>query len=195
MNIDKTISKYNWIGVATFIFIIALAQVLTPVDYNWRDHTISQLASQGYDKKWIMQVGFILFGAILNIGIVLKLVTVPVKRGRMAAELLMMVYAGSIFMTGIFCEKPFIDGIEFSNLYAKIHSIFAMIAGIGFSVSILLFGLTAPTLKSRTIHLLFLAMVVGTSVIFGALDSNIGLIQRLLYFISFVWIVFFYNRW
>ncbi len=57
--------KYNVTAVLFFITIIIVAHLVAVDDYNWRNNAVSELASQGYTRKWIMQIGFVVFGAIL----------------------------------------------------------------------------------------------------------------------------------
>ena len=67
------LQKYNVIAVAVFIGIIIIAHLSANGSYSWKTNTVSELAAQGYERKWIMQIGFVLFGLILIFGIIYKI--------------------------------------------------------------------------------------------------------------------------
>ena len=57
--------SYNALAVVFIIGVIFVAQFFVPGAYDWTNNTISELASQGYSGRWIMQLGFIGFGVFL----------------------------------------------------------------------------------------------------------------------------------
>jgi len=182
--------KLNVISVGFIIFMILVAHIVVPEPYNWRRNTISELASQGYKRKWIMQAGFIGFGALLAIGIILN---IRIHRAQWFLELPLLVYAVSVLLSGIFCAKPFIDGLPFSETEARLHSTFAQIAGVAFSLALLLHGVADQEIWRKIGHAVTLIFVLASSIVFGLTSTNAGLVQRILYAGSFAWLVFLYN--
>lgn len=173
------------------IFIIAaiiIAQFMTPAEYSIKANTISQLAAQKYQYKYIMQIGFIGFGLLLSTGLIREMMK---QKEVNLLYIPIIVYALSILVTGIFCEGPFVSGITYKLTEAKIHSIFAMTAGIALSIGVLLYIIKAPTNNFRMIHLGYLIFIMGVSMLFGLNPRYQGLIQRVLYLGSFSWIYFF----
>ncbi|MHA2066078.1 MAG: hypothetical protein ACXABY_17040, partial [Candidatus Thorarchaeota archaeon] len=65
---DFFLQYYAFISVLYIIIIAAVAHHDTPEEYEWRSNTISDLAAQGYGRKWLMQLGFIGFGLLLGLG-------------------------------------------------------------------------------------------------------------------------------
>ena len=59
-------------SVFNFIAVIVIGHLFAPPGYIWTQNTISELASQGYNNKWIMQLGLVGFGIFLSIGLVWK---------------------------------------------------------------------------------------------------------------------------
>jgi hypothetical membrane protein len=51
-------SNYNIISTAFFLFAIVVAHIFSTNNYDWTKNTISDLGSQGYDRKIIMQFVF-----------------------------------------------------------------------------------------------------------------------------------------
>jgi hypothetical membrane protein len=187
----ELITKYNWTSVGLFVLFIIVAHFFTTDPYDWRANTISELASQKYQYRWIMKIGFILFGGILAIGITNKLIN---GNGKLVTELPILIYGLAILISGLYSTKPIVDGIEYAELESKIHSYAAQIAGMAFSIGLLIYGFTETNSNLRIIHFVTFAIVVGFSALFGIMDSNVGIIQRVMYSGSFVWLTLFYNN-
>lgn len=180
-------SHYTIIAVGLFLGFIILAHLVSTSQYSFTKNTVSDLGAQGYSQKAIMQWGFLLFGLILSTGVLVNGI------GWKNASL--FIYAICIAMTGIFCAKPFQinEMINYSEIHSKLHSVFAQIAGIMFSVGILvqLFFEKEPNVK--WVHLLFFILIIGCSLGFGMVKNYQGLIQKIMYLISFLWLVKYYH--
>lgn len=187
----ELITKYNWTSVGLFAGVIIVAHFFTTNPYDWKTNTISELASQNYQYRWIMKIGFILFGGILAIGITNKLIN---GNGRLINELPILIYGIAILISGIYSTKPIVDGIEYSELESKIHSFAAQAAGIAFSIGLLIHGFLETNQNLKIIHFVTFIFVVGLSALFGLMNSNVGIIQRIMYLGSFVWLIFYYNE-
>ena len=184
----ELITKYNWTSVGLFVGIIVIAHFFTTNPYDWKTNTISELASQNYQYRWIMKIGFILFGSILAVGITNKLIN---GNGRLLIELPILIYGLAILVSGLFSTKPIEVGIEYSELESQIHSYSAQIAGMAFSIGLLIYGLTETDYNLKIIHFVTFGFVVGLSALFGLMNSNVGIIQRIMYLGSFAWLIFF----
>jgi len=187
----RLIIKYNWASVGIFACVIVIAHFFTSNPYDWRNNTISELASQYYHYRWIMKSGFILFGSILAMGIIHKLIN---GNGKLLKELPILIYGLAILVSGLYSTKPVIAGIEYSELESQIHSYAAQIAGIAFSVGLLIQGFTETNRNLKIIHFSAFCFVIGLSALFGLIHSDVGIIQRIMYVGSFAWLLFFYNR-
>jgi hypothetical membrane protein len=181
--------KFTILSVIFIVLVILIAHIFVPEPYNWIHNTISELASQGYPNKWIMQIGFIGFGVLLSIGTITNFRQEGKYRFR---HLPLVIYALGILMAGIFCTRPFVDGIPYSEVEARLHSIFASIAGFALSVAMLLYFLTDHS-RRRILHAISLLLVLGLSISFGSASSYAGIVQRILYLVGFIWLLFIYN--
>lgn len=177
-------------SIIYFIAVIVIAHFLVPPEYHWTQNTVSDLSAQGLKFQWVMQVGFIGFGLLLNVGFIQKFIAAQ----RVSfPDLLIMLYGLAILFSGIFSTAPFITGVSFSAQESSLHSIFATAAGISFSLGILYRLVTAPTPGEKWLHGVFLILVMGTSFLFGLSENAIlplakGLVQRSLYLVSFIWL-------
>jgi hypothetical membrane protein len=182
---DYLKSNYSVISTALFVLAIIIAHIFSTNNYEWTRNTISDLGSQGYDRKLIMQFGFLAFGLILSVGILMNGLTwrtIPI-----------LIYGLCVGLTGIFCTKPFFNVHNYSVPQATIHSTLAQLAGITFTLGILSQLFYSADKSEKWIHLVFFILVVALSASFGLLKNYQGIIQRLLYLTSFIWIVKFYK--
>ena len=175
--------------ILSIVLVILIAHIYVPEPYNWMHNTISELASQGYRNKWIMQLGFIGFGILLSVGAITNFRQEGKYRLR---HLPLVIYALGILMAGIFCTRPFVDGIPYSEVEARLHSIFASIAGFALSAAMLMYFLTDHS-RRRILHAISLLLVLSLSISFGLASSYAGIVQRILYLVGFIWLVFIYN--
>lgn len=182
--------KFNVVSVILITLVILIAQFIVPELYDWKQNTISELAAQGYRDKWIMQIGFIGFGGLLVIGTMQN-----VRRsGKLwFREIALLIYGLAILLSGIFCTHPFIEGVPYSEVEARLHSAFAMIAGIALSTTLLLFAITDEDTPRKLIHVTVLAVIITLSIIFGIASSNVGIVQRIMYAVGFTWLILIYN--
>lgn len=178
-------SNYHIISTTFFILAIIAAHLFATNNYDWTKNTISDLGAQGYNRKLIMQSGFLAFGLILSAGILTNGVTL--RTGPILA------YGLCVGLTGIFCTKPFFVADTYSKSQAAIHSILAQVAGIAFTLGILVQLFYTGHQGEKRAHLIFFTLVIGLSASFGLIKEYQGVAQRLLYLASFVWLIKFYK--
>ncbi len=182
-------------SIIFFVGIIVVSHFYTQTGYDWTQNTISELASQTHKYKWIMQTGFIGFGILLNVGLILKFIELQRIN---YPDILIMLYGAAILVTGFYCEKPIDETISYSLPEARIHSVFAMVAGVCLSLGILWYLIIAGSSPEKIFHLVFLILVMGISLLFGLSENGTigvgkGLVQRSLYLTSFIWL--FVSQW
>lgn len=177
-------------SILYFVTIIVIAHFFAPPEYQWTQNTISDLAAQGVTHQWIMQAGFIGFGLLLNLGFVQKFRAI---KKVFYGDVLVMLYGLAVLLSGVFSTAPFLPGVSYSVLESRLHSMFAEVAGILFSLGIFASLLAAPTARGKWFHALFFLLVIGASLSFGLSENGLiplgkGLVQRTLYLVSFVWL-------
>ena len=182
-------SYYIVISISLFILFLIVAEILAPKEYSFSKHAISILGAQGYDRKIIMQLGFISFGVILA--------TATILNGLSWRSTPILIYALSMTLIGIFCQKPFFnpEGVPYSETQSTLHSLISKLAAISFGIGVLIQLLFSTGSKLKLIQLAFLILliIIGGSLASGLLKSNQGLAQRLLFLISFTWLIKFYK--
>jgi hypothetical membrane protein len=178
-------SNYNIISTVLFVLAILIAHIFSSNHYDWTKNTISDLGAQGYDRKLIMQIGFLIFGLILSAGIVIN--------GLSWRNSPILIYGLCVGLTGIFCTKPFFTLDSYNVTQATIHSLLAQIAGVTFTLGILAHFFYAADKSEKWIHFVFFVLVIALSASFGLVKNYQGVSQRALYLISFIWLVKFYK--
>ncbi len=180
-----TPGKYPTISTAIFVLTIVVAHVFATHGYEWTKNTISDLGAQGYDRKLIMQFGFLAFGLTLTAGVLYK--------GLTWRTMPILMYGLCVGLTGVFCTKPFFDLDHYSEIQSMIHSALAQLAGVSFTIGILVQSFFTNHKREKWIHLTFFVLVIGLSASFGLVNHYQGIVQRLLYLTSFIWLIGFYK--
>lgn len=178
-------------SVLFFVVVIIVAHFFVPEEYHWTKNTISDLAAQGLPYQWIMQMGFIGFGALLSVGLIWK---AYIAQRISVVDLFLIVYALSVMLSGFFSAEPFLPGVSHSEIEHVWHSRFATWAGIAFSIAIVWQIFTTDAPNQRLFHIVFLILVMGFSAVFGLDEGGVieigkGVFQRGLYTVSFIWLL------
>ena len=179
--------RHNTVAVILIVAAILTAHLASIPPYSWHDNTISELGSQGYKNAWIMRAGFIGFGALVVAGSVQRM---RAQKQLWYRELPLVLYGGGILLSGIFSAKPFMPGVDYSELEASLHSTLATLAGVGISMSILLYVFSEAQVRRKFGHLTALVLVVALSALFGVSTTGAGIVQRGLYVVGFGWLIF-----
>ncbi|MBK8109541.1 MAG: DUF998 domain-containing protein [Saprospiraceae bacterium] len=177
--------NYPTISTTIFVLTIVVAHVFATHGYEWTKNTISDLGAQGYDRKLIMQFGFLAFGLTLTAGVLYK--------GLTWRSMPILMYGLCVGLTGVFCTKPFFDFDHYSEIQSMIHSALAQLAGVSFTIGILVQSFFTNHKREKWIHLTFFVLVIGLSASFGLVNHYQGIVQRLLYLTSFIWLIGFYK--
>ncbi len=185
----KQLHTYAYAIIYIIIILIA-AHVLADDAYQWQINSISQLGAQSYDRAWIIRLGFIGFGLIIGATSVQR---IRQDEKHWLGDALIMVYGLAIFLSGIFSAEPFIAGAVFSVPEARLHGLFATVAGFALTIAILFFTFTDTPPQRRIGHFAALVLVTLLSGLFGLFPNFAGITQRVLWVVGFVWLV--YTSW
>jgi hypothetical membrane protein len=179
---------------ATILVFILIARIFAPPEYRWKDNSISEMAAQGLPNRWIMQAGFISFGLLLAVVLGWRMWT---EKRVALPDLAITLYGLSILAAGLFSAEPFLEGVPFSAQEARLHTVFAYLAGFFLTVGILLALVAAPGAGEKRLHTIFLLLVVGLSALYGLVDAGSitlpkGLLQRVLWLAGFGWLYWWF---
>ncbi len=170
--------------------IIILAQQRAPEEYSFKTNTISELACQCYENRSLMQWGFKGFGIIIILGIV-------INKSEMLKELYftipLFVYAIGILFTGFFFTKPFEHLVFYIEKQSKAHSFFFFFSGFGVSLLLFMKFMMVPGAFNKILNMVVLVFILFSSARTVKNPESRGIYQRILYFGTFVWLIYAYS--
>jgi hypothetical membrane protein len=174
-------------AVVFVLLALIIAHIIAPTSYDWTQHTISQLAAQGYELSWVMNAGFIGFGTLVLAGAMKRLDYDP--RGKWTEGPL--VVCGVMFiLSSIFHTRPFIENFPYSERDAMIHGAMSTLARFAIAVSMLGYTIFEMRRIRKVVYLFSLLVVIGLNVILETSEFSAGVVQRLLCGVVLVWFIF-----
>ncbi|NIS80394.1 MAG: DUF998 domain-containing protein [Anaerolineales bacterium] len=179
--------KLYTLAVAYIVPVLFTAHIIAPDTYDWTQHTISQLAAQGYGFSWVMDMGFIGFGALVLAAALRRLLLDPVNKW---TEGPLLVCGLMFLLSSIFSTRPYIAGIPHSEIEASIHGIMGTLARITVSVSMLAYAIVDTPKNRRAVHAIFFASVIILNALLEILSFAQGTAQRVLVTAVLTWLVF-----
>lgn len=160
------------------------APLAMPADYSWISHAVSESAAQSLERAWLARLGFLAFGwAVLWLAARSR----PVW-GRFATWM-HGAFAVSMTATAAFSHKPWRDGVPVDLFEDALHSVAATVIGFSFTLGVLARFLRRPRGERARRAFDVVAMVAATGIPIAMLNlpEMDGLIQRVMFAISYAW--------
>lgn len=175
-------------SAVVFVSIILItAHIIAPDTYDWTQHTMSQLAAPGYSMGWVMQTGFVGFGAMVLAGALRRLAYSPTRKLTEGP----LVFCGVMFiLSSIFATRPFIVGTPYSEHEALIHGTMSTLARISISVSMLSYAIMEKPGTRKIVYVVSFVLVIGLNIMMEIMNYGEGIVQRVLCVVVLTWFVF-----
>ncbi|MBE0670369.1 MAG: DUF998 domain-containing protein [Anaerolineales bacterium] len=178
----------NYVYAVIYILIaLTVSHFLADDSYRWQVNSISQLGAQSYGKAWIIRLGFVGFGIIM---LLTGISRIKMDITYWFREIPILIYGFAILLSGIFSAEPFVEGVSYSTQEAQLHGLFATVAGFALTLAILMFTFTDIPNSRRIGHFIALVLVTVFSLLFGVFSNFAGIMQRLLWFAGFAWLLY-----
>jgi len=170
------------------LFVMFLLPFFSASGYSIVTNTTSQLGAQNTPNSWIMNLTFVLLGLACIWESVNYLKTYWINKT------LLIVFGLGLIFTAIFQHAPIDLNLPYDLLKDQLHSFFASL--IGFSFTAFSFSATfiESTRKRKIIAFLMGFIASGLSFLMFSLTEYTGIWQRMMFIISFAWIIFFFKR-
>lgn len=173
-------------GLAGSLTALTLAPTLMPASYSWVSQTTSESAAQGVEGAWLARLGFLLFGLSV------------LWLGRLSGEdwgapgtLLHGAFGVLMIAAAVFSHRPWEDGVPFDATEDLLHSIAATAMGFAFAFGVVAVALRHGFSRSlRPLDVLTAAAAVILPLGISALPDQVGLLQRLMLLVAYVWYAF-----
>jgi hypothetical membrane protein len=156
--------------------------------YSIVKNTTSHLGAQNAPNAWIMNVTFVLVGISCVLESWLHLGEFCFHR------ILLSVFGLGLVFTGVFHHAPIIEGIVYNSMEDNLHSIFASIVGFSFTVYAISSAFIDKDVKHKVIDIIVGITATSLSVLMGYMPDYSGIWQRMIFIISFTWLILMLKR-
>jgi len=173
------------IGVFFAILAIVVSPLFAAPGYSILEHSISELGAQMTPNAWIMNFGFLLFGLGILVDAVRRLRDAPL------GAISFIVFGMSMMFNGVFSHRPIDPDIPYDLLEDQLHSMFSGGVGVAFAVGTLCFAFAEEDRRAKVACVLASAAAVLIPLCMVIYSEVAGLLQRIMFAISFVWLVIF----
>lgn len=169
------------------LFVMFILPFYSEEGYLLFRNTTSQLGAQSTPNAWIMNVTFFLLGiaAIIEGWMHLK--------NYYFQKILITIFGLGLIFTGYFHHAPIIAEIPYSVFEDKMHSIFASVVGFSFTMFAISIAFIEKERKKRILAFLAGFIATGLSLLMFNVPDYAGLWQRLIFILSFTWLIYFFE--
>ena len=172
------------VGVLLITVAIVLGPLYTASGYSIATNLVSELGAQHMPNAWIMNAGFIAFGVGVTVSAARRARATPFTAG------MFLVFGMAMALAGVFSHQPLDRSTHYDELAARLHSLCATVAGFAFTI-----GAFAQSLHEREERCwacwVAAASATGLPLLMLADPSHVGLTQRLMFVVTFLWLVVF----
>lgn len=170
------------LGIVVAAIALVAGPFMTAPEYSSLKHSISELGAQATQNAWLMNLGFFCFG----VGTALD--AARAFRYSPVGSIAFVAFGLSMVLTGVFSHRPIDPYTEYSVLQDQLHTVFSAAVGTGFAVGTLAFGFAASRRSARFACFSATACAVAIPIAMNAFPDVAGILQRLMFAISFVWL-------
>lgn len=173
------------LGVIVAFTAIAIAPYVVAPDYSVVANAISELGAQETPNAWVMNTGFVVYGLGVLVDAAGRLRRAPI------VGIAFAVFGVAMIMNAVFSHRPIDPTLAYDVREDELHSLFATIVGFAFTIG----AVSQSILERRRWRRLacYGAAVMAVVLPLGMLQypAVAGLLQRLMFAVSFAWLVIF----
>ena len=167
-------------GICVMLVAIVAGPLFSPPEFSWLRHSTSEQAGQHVAGAWIMRAGFVCYGLGILVAALSTWKTRSFVRGALA------VFGLGLVGTAMWSNASIVPGAPSDMFEDRLHSVASGIVGTAFAAACAarLF-MPAGSRHDRLAWIgLFVSVVIPLAM--GALPEYRGLLQRVMFGISFV---------
>lgn len=189
--IATTISRHQAAAlVVVFLFLasgacLAVAPSLMPDSYNWVRHAISETAAQGLARAWVARLGIMLSA------VAILLLAANRELGWKAhSRSIHRLYAILVVGLAAFSLKPWTAG-TFNEFEDVAHSVLAPVAGVAFTLGVLLVSARRAPIarRARVLDWVVILATVMLPLVMLSVPNVAGAAQRTVVAVGYLWYV------
>ena len=177
--------RFTRLGIAIFAVAVVAGPLYTVPNYSPAANLISELGAQNTPHNYIMVVAFAALGA----GIV-----VDGLRRFHRALIPFVVFGFFMALVGLFGHKPINPGVPYTAWAHAAHGALATAAGISITVGFTWQAFRQPGAGRRLAAALLAVVSLALPLAMLSFPAYQGAIQRVMYFLVFLWLWAYYPR-
>jgi hypothetical membrane protein len=156
--------------------------------YSLLMNTTSHLGAQHAPNAWIMNSTFTFLGSacILEAWMYVKKYWIQ--------TILLIIFGSGLILTSIFQHAPINEGMPYSVFEDNTHSLFASVVGFSFTLFAVSVAFIEKTNRKRILALFIGLFATGLSLLMFNVPNYAGLWQRILFIVTFGWLILFLER-
>ena len=189
--IAATISRHQAAALVVVVLFLAsgvclvIAPSLMPDSYNWVRHAISETAAQGLARAWVARLGIMLSAVAI-----LLLAANRELGWRAASRSIHRLYAILVIGLAAFSLKPWTAG-TFNEFEDVAHSVLAPVAGVAFTLGVLLVSArrTPAERRARVLDGVVILATVMLPMVMLSVPDVAGAAQRTVVAVGYLWYV------
>jgi len=172
--------------IAATVLLVAVMFLLPSWSFDGSsmvEHTTSHLGAQGSPHAWVMNVTFVLVGVATLLAAWRKLADHPLPL------LVIGAFALSLVLMGFYRHEPLVAGGETNSFEARRHSLFATTTGFSFVLFAVSMIFVSRRGRDRVLAAAVAALSTLLSIGMATLPDLMGLWQRTIFVMAFVWLI------
>lgn len=187
LHIMNRINKIFLYAYFLMLIVIFALPFFSVEGYSILKNTTSQLGAQKTPNAWVMNAVFVLLGvSSIFAG------WDPLK-GYWSHRILLMIFGVSLILTAIFHHAP-LDQVSYDESQDNLHSVFASITGFSFTLLAFSIAFTTPLKKDKILAVCIGIFATLLSFFMFSLPYFAGIWQRLIFIISFTWLIYIFKK-
>lgn len=169
-------------GIGIIVLAMLVGPMFAPPEFSWLRHSTSEQAGQQLPGAWIMRAGFLAYGLGTLIAAVIDWPTRPFVRAALTA------FGLGLVGTAVWSNASILPG-TFSDLNEDwLHSVASGVVGTAFAAACAARLFAPGGTKRDALAWTGLLMSVIFPLAMGAMPDLRGLLQRLMFAVSFVFV-------
>lgn len=176
---------FAYIVLCLVMFILPFFSV---EGYSILKNTTSELGAQSTPNAWIMNGTFVL----------MAVATFIAGWGHYHRfwfqRIALLIFVGALILVSQFQHAPIDRGLEFNAEDDRIHSLLATIVGISFTFLAISTGFVKHVREEKIIPIAIGIVATGLPVLMFTVPDYMGLWQRLMFLITFGWLIHEFKR-
>ena len=184
----KSNHKVLLCSYSVLLLVMFILPFFSASGYHILSHTTSQLGAQNTPNSWVMNFTFAGLGSACIYEALKHL-----KREKLHLVLLILFGVGLI-LSGIFKHAPIDSKLMFSKKEDNLHSLASSLVGMSFTTFAFLSIIIIKTKRDKMMAITVGVLVSILSFLIFNLPEYAGAFQRIMFILSFSWLLYFFER-